>query len=152
MRPAPYLIIGLSIAAAGCRGGSISATLVAGDTVEATLSATATSCPIGKGWLLEGIDSVLTMLIWLPTDSPATWAPISSGPGDRPRVVVQRVSRASINTWLADSGHVTVREALRGLGGSFDVFGGSQRVRGTFQAPRAERDTSACVPRPRPGG
>lgn len=142
----------LATLAIGCRGSSISVTLVASDTVQVTLSATATACPTGKGWLLEGVDSVLTMLIWLPTDSPATWQPSLSGPGDRPRVVVQRLARASIDTWLADSGKVTVRDAPRGSAGTFDVFGGSQRVRGTFRAPVTEPDTSACVPQATPAG
>ena len=128
-----------------CRDGSVSMTFVATDTVRATLSATTMRCPSGKGWLLEGVDSVLAVLIWLPSDSPATWVPRSSGPGDRPRVVVQRLARASIDTWLADSGLVTLRNAALGQAGDFSVVAGSHRASGSFRAPRPSPDTLACV-------
>ena len=122
-------------------------TFIATDTVRATLSATATRCPAGKGWLLEGADSALTVLIWLPSDTAATWVPRSSGPADRPRVVVQRLARASIDTWLADSGAVTLRDAARGQAGDFSVFAGPQRASGGFRVPNPAPDTMACVPR-----
>lgn len=145
MRAVTLLVVTALLA--GCRDGSVSMTFVATDTVRANLAATVTRCPSGKGWLLEGIDSALTVLIWLPTDTPATWAPLSSGPGDRPRVVVQRLARASIDTWLADSGQVVLRGALAGQAGSFDVYGGSQHASGSFRTPTAAPDTLACVPR-----
>lgn len=136
-----------SVLLAACGDGSVSMTFIATDTVRATLAATTTRCPVGNGWLLEGIDSVLTVLIWLPSDTAATWVPRSSGPADRPRVVVQRLARASIDTWLADSGVVTLRDAAGGQAGDFSVVAGSQRASGGFRVRNPAPDTLACVPR-----
>ncbi len=149
---ASWRLVFLSLLIGGCGASSISMTYVATDTVRAEITASASRCPTGRGWLLEGLDSAVTILIWLPADSTATWVPISSGPRDRPRVVVQRLGRTGITTWLADSGRVTLTEAFRGYAGTFDVASGSQRASGSFRVAQVPPDTTACVPDPARGG
>lgn len=138
--------VGAALILAGCSTGEVSMTYVTADTVRSDLSAHVTQCPSGEGWLLEAVDSIVTILIWLPADSAKTWVPLPAGPANRPRAVLQQLGRAGIDTWLADSGEIQVVRGPLGYRGRFTLFGRYQRASGTFRARRAEVDTAACVP------
>lgn len=120
-------------------------TFIASDTVHTEMAAYVSRCPTGEGWLLEGIDSVVTVLIWLPADTTATWIPVNADRGDQPRAVFQRLARSAIDTWLADSGEIDLRRGRLGYRGRFTVYRGYQRAHGTFRTGRPVADTTACA-------
>jgi hypothetical protein len=166
MQLAPYVIdeyvrgrgvtkrcaLAAAVILSACTAGEVSLTFIAADTVRTDMSTYVSRCPSGDGWLLEAVDSVVTLLIWLPTDSTRSWVPAATGPADRPRAVLQRLARAGIDTWLADSGNISLSRSALGYRGQFNVFGRYQRASGRFKTGRAVADTAACVQSTQPEG
>ena len=117
MRAAAAVAVAVLIGACA-RGGKLSVTMVGVDTVRVSVVARAGRCPTGPGWLVEALDTAMSLLVWLPADTPAEQRVQRSEGFDRPQAVLQRASRRAIMSTVPSPSGASPSSAGRAVAAS----------------------------------